>query len=223
MGSAERVSDPAVSALGVPGTSGYAEVPSNSAVRWKKCWKNPLRACGLLPRCFVSWGLSKIVLWCYRLVEGSFIRLSHVGVRWLCRGFGAADDPTHHVRGATADGKVRVCTQRLPPFDLPLAKPRAEIQKGKMFPKQNLPALLQKSWRHPEVHFGNHDAHEGTLQMSDAAGQNPAATSEKQGWILCSRIEPQLPWQAATPWEHLCWESGKLFMLVNGSSENSFR
>lgn len=54
MGSAERVSDPAVSALGVPGTSGYAEVPSNSAVRCKKCWKNPSRACGLLPGCFVS-------------------------------------------------------------------------------------------------------------------------------------------------------------------------
>lgn len=164
MGSAERVSDPAVSALGEPGTSGYAEVLSNGAVPCKKCWKNPSRACGLLPGCFVSWGLSKVVLRCYGLAEGSFIHLSRVGVWWLCRGFGAADDRTPHVRGVTADGKVRVCTQRLPPFDLPLAKPRAEIQKGKMFPKQNSPALLQKSWRRPEVRFGNHDAHEGTCK-----------------------------------------------------------
>lgn len=97
-------------------------------------------------------------------MEGSFIHLSHVGVWWLRRGFGAADDRTHHVRGVTADGKVWVCTQQLPPFDLPLAKPRAEIQKGKMFPEQNLPALLEKSWRDSEVHFGNHDAHEGTCK-----------------------------------------------------------
>ena len=54
MGSAERASDPAAGDLGVPSTSGDAEVPSNNAVQCKKCWKNPSRACGLLPGCFVS-------------------------------------------------------------------------------------------------------------------------------------------------------------------------
>ena len=157
---------------------------------------------------------------------GQFYSLfTHVG--WLCRGHSAADDQTRRVQGVMmSDEKVQVCTPRLRQIDLPLAKPTTKIQKGKMFPKQNSTALLQKCWRHSEVDFGNHDAIEGTCK----------------GWTLCVRQrdkslqEPQRSRAGCCAagsslsclgrqqlWaEHFRGESGKLFMLVKGSSENSF-
>lgn len=146
---------------------------------------------------------------------------------WLGRGHGAADDQTHHVQGVMSDEKVRVCTQWLPQFDLPLAKPATKIQKGKMFPKQNSPALLQKRWRHPEVYLGNHDAVEGmrkcqTLRVRrrDKTLQQP---QRKRAGSCAAGLSLSCLGRQQPCAEHFFWESGKLFVLAKGSAENSFQ
>jgi len=148
-------------------------------------WKCPSRAYGLPPGCSVSCPIQSHIT--VSSARGGWFYSPFTRVWWLCRGHGAADDQTYHARGVMADEKVQVCIRWFQQFDLPLVRPTTEIQKGKMFPEQNLPALLQKCRRHPDIYFGNSDAVESMSENAcEAAGQNLAATSEKQGWIPCS-------------------------------------